>query len=554
MSASDDAGQPTSRRDFLGMTAAVAAAALPSTQPVRQEATLTRAQASPARRVADGPLTLQAQLADLAAGRTTSATLVQDALATMLRLDRQGPRLHALLDLNPEASAIAAGLDTDRRAGIMRGPLHGVPILLKDNIDTGDQMTTTAGSLALAGSRATMDATVAARLRAAGAILVGKTNLSEWANFRSSHSASGWSGRGGQCRNPYALDRSPSGSSSGSGAAVAAGYCAAAIGTETDGSITSPAAANGLVGLKPTVGLVSRAGIIPISPTQDTAGPMTRTVADAALLLGVLAGNDPRDAATLRRSAPAVDYVAALKPDALRGVRLGICRKYFFGYNAKLDVVAEEALAALRSAGAILIDDADLVTAQAFAEAEFEVLLYEFKASLEAYLSTRGPDVGLRTLADLHAFNERDRARSMPYFGQENVAAAMKKGPLTSPAYRAALAHCRLKARREGIDATLALHRVDALVMPTQGPAWMIDLINGDQIGGFSATSPAAVAGYPHLTVPMGFVQGLPVGLSFTGPAWSEARLLAFGYAFEQTVQARREPTFARSTLELIGA
>jgi amidase len=556
----DESPNSFSRRDFLGLGAA--AAALGGLAPTHGQAQPNAMRDTPEalerRRTGrfgdtEPSATLTAQLEALDAGRTTSAALVDAALGRIVAMDRQGPRLQAMLDLNPEARAIAAERDAERQAGRLRGSLHGVPIVIKDNIDTGDQMSTTAGSLALADTFAGTDATVAAKLRAAGAVLLGKTNLSEWANFRSTRSSSGWSARGGQTRNPYALDRSPSGSSSGSGSAIAAGYAGGAIGTETDGSIVSPAAANGLVGVKPTVGLVSRAGIIPISHTQDTAGPMTTTVRDAALLLGAIAGSDARDAATLRRSAPAVDYVAALRSDALRGVRIGVSRKGFFGFHTETDAVAESALQALRDAGAVLVDPAEIVTAQAFGEAEFDVLLFEFKAGLEAYLARRGPDVAVRTLADLQAFNERERARELPWFGQEIVELALKKGPLTSPAYRKALAHCRLKAQREGLDATFARHRVEAVVMPTQGPAWVIDLIKGDAFGGGGASSVPAVAGYPHVTVPMGQVHGLPVGLSFVGPAWSEARLLAFAFAFEQATAARRTPTYAPSTLQMLG-
>lgn len=551
-----DRSSGTSRRHFLGCSAAaLAGSALPAGLPIPRPG----AQPLPApsgRRLppSEDPPTLAEERARLEGGETASVLLVDAALARILERDRQGPRLHAMLDLNPDARALAAERDAERAAGRIRGPLHGLPIVLKDNIDTGDGMTTTAGSLALAGTRAAVDATVAARLREAGAILLGKTNLSEWANFRSTHSSSGWSGRGGQARNPYALDRSPSGSSSGSAVAVAAGYCAGAVGTETDGSIVSPAAANGLVGLKPTVGLVSRTGIIPISHTQDTAGPMTRTVRDAALLLQGMAGRDPRDAATLAQAATVPDYLAGLRPDALRGVRLGVCRKFFTGYSAGVDAVFEEALAALREAGAVLVDPADLLTAESFGPQEFEVMLFEFKAGLDAYLARRGRDVGIRSLADLQAFNVRERAREMPYFGQEIVELALRKGPLTSPAYRRALAHCRQKARVEGLDATLRRHRVAALVLPTQGPVWLIDLVHGDKFSGAGASSVPAVAGTPHLTVPMGRVLGLPVGLSFLGPAWSEAALLGYGHAFEQVRQGRRPPTYAANSLELVGA
>lgn len=536
---------PFSRRDFVAAgTAAGLAASLPAWPAGRPGSHLAGA---------PGPMTLLGQREALAAGQTTSAELVENALGRIATLDRTGPMLRAMLDANPAARDEAAACDAERRAGRLRGPLHGLPILLKDNIDTVGPMTTTAGSLALEGTVPTRDATVTQRLRAAGAIILGKTNLSEWANFRSTHSSSGWSGRGGQARNPYALDRSPSGSSSGSGVAVAAGYCAAAIGTETDGSVTSPAAANSLVGIKPTVGLISRAGIIPISHSQDTAGPMTRTVADAALLLSALAGTDPRDAATA--TAPrATDYLAALGDGSLKGMRLGVARKQFTGYHPALDARFEEALKALQEAGAELVEAVDITAANGVGDAEFEVLQYEFKADLAAYLATRGPDTTVRTLADIIAFNTRERDRSMPFFLQETLESSAKKGPLTDPAYKKALAHCRQKSRLEGIDAALTKHRVDALVMPTQGPAWPIDLVNGDCINGGSATRPAAVAGYPHITVPMGYTNGLPVGLSFMSGAWREAALLRAAYAYEKATQLRKEPTFAADTFALLGA
>ena len=405
-------------------------------------------------------------------------------------------------------------------------------------------MTTTAGSLALEGHTAARDANVVALLRAAGAIVLGKTNLSEWANFRSTHSSSGWSGRGGQGRNPYALDRTPSGSSSGSAGAVASSYCAVAVGTETDGSITSPAAACSLVGLKPTVGLVSRAGIIPIAHSQDTAGPMARSVTDAAILLGVLAGKDARDAATNR--APvlnAASFTDALDVAGLKGARIGVARAKYTGYSTHADTQFENALHAMKDAGAVIVDPADIATAGKFDDAEYDVLLYEFKADLHAYLATLPAGARARTLDDLIAFNNAHSREEMPYFKQEIFEQAAKKGPLTTLAYRKALAKCGRLARIQGLDATFTKHRLDAIVAPTQGPPALIDLVNGDPSGA-SSTSPCAVAGYPAITVPMGYALGLPLGITFMGRAWSEATLLKLAYAFEQATKVRVPPRF----------
>jgi len=442
--------------------------------------------------------------------------------------------------------AQAEALDRERRAGKVRGPLHGVPVLLKDNLATADRMHTTAGSLALMEATVPADAFVVARLREAGAVLLGKTQLSEWANIRSSHSSSGWSGRGGQCRNPYALDRSPSGSSSGTGAAVAANLCAVGVGTETDGSIVSPSAASALVGVKPTVGLVSRSGIVPISHSQDTAGPMARTVRDAALLLQAIAGPDPADPATSAKGARFdVRYAEALQPGALKGARIGVPRSKYFGYHPATDALAEEALKLLRSEGAVIVDPVPLTTPEKLGEPEHEVLLHELRADLDAYLARLGGR-GPRSLAEVIAWNEAHAEVEMPFFGQETFLEAQRKGPLSSPAYRKARDSCLRLSRREGIDATMDRHRLDALVAPTQGPAWLIDWVNGDSDAGGCST-PAAVAGYPHVTVPMGQVRGLPVGLSFLGRAWSEARLLALAFGYEQASRARRPPTFAVS-------
>jgi amidase len=479
-------------------------------------------------------------------GQDTSQSLVQQYLAHIDAIDQRGPAINSVIELNPDALSIARLRDDERKGGKTRGPLHGIPVLIKDNIDTADRMHTTAGSLALATHIAAKDSWVAERLRAAGAVIIGKTNLSEWANFRSTHSSSGWSGRGGQTRNPYALDRSPSGSSSGSGAAAAANCCAVAIGTETDGSVTSPSAASALVGIKPTVGLIGRSGIVPIAHSQDTAGPMARTVRDAAILLGALAGVDPRDSATRASAGHSQDdYTRSLDRDGLRGARIGVARKRYTGYSPETDKIFTSALDLMRQHGATVVDPADIDTAGKTEESEFELLLYEFKADLNAYLAGVEPTVGIRSLADVMAFNTRNAARELRYFGQEIMEQAEKKGPLTEKKYLDDLANNRRLMGAQGIDATISKHKLDAIVAPTQGPAWLIDLVNGDAGGGGSFTAPAAVAGYPHVTVPMGQVRGLPVGISFVGRAWSEATLLKLAFAFEQAAPARKKPTFA---------
>ncbi|MFP2897711.1 amidase, partial [Corallococcus sp. 4LFB] len=492
--------------------------------------------------------------AGLESGKYTARGLTEAYLGRIRALDRTGDLpLCSVIELNPDALTLADALDAERKAKGARGPLHGIPVLIKDNIATADKMQTTAGSLALVGGVPPRDAFIVERLRAAGAVLLGKTNLSEWANFRSTHSTSGWSGRGGLCRNPYALDRTPSGSSSGSGAATAASFCAVSVGTETDGSIVSPASACSLVGLKPTVGLVSRAGIIPISSTQDTAGPMTRTVADAAALLGVLAGEDPRDAATAASKGRAhPDYTKFLDPQGLKGARIGVPRERLFGYHPATDALVERALEVMKAQGAVLVDPVTLPNMAKLDEPELEVMLYEFKAGLEAWLAQLGEGAPVRTLADLIAFNEKHREREMPYFGQELLLQARKKGPLTDAAYKKALAACRRYSRAEGLDAVMNQHKLDALVAPTQAPAGPIDLVLGDHWLGSSST-PAAVSGYPSITVPAGDVHGLPVGVSFIGRAWSEPVLLKLAYAYEQASHARRKPTFARS-VDLRGA
>ncbi|HVY71636.1 MAG TPA: amidase [Verrucomicrobiae bacterium] len=481
--------------------------------------------------------------AAMRSGHETAVSLAEKYSRRIEEVDWQGPRLKSVLELNPDATAIARALDRERRASGPRGPLHGVPILLKDNIDTHDRMMTTAGSLALLGSIAARDSFVAERLRAAGAVILGKTNLSEWANFRSNHSSSGWSGRGGQTRNPYVLDRNPSGSSSGSGAAVSASLCAAAVGTETDGSIISPSSFCGIVGIKPTLGLVSRAGIIPIAHSQDTAGPMARTVRDAAILLGALTGTDPRDPVTSESNGHAQkDYTTALSADGLRGARIGVARK-FFRPRSRGDKVVEGALELIRGLGATVVDPADLPTHGQFGDSEYEVLLYEFKADLNKYLGGLPPGVAVHSLADVIEFNEKNRDRELAFFGQEIMLKAEEKGPLTEKAYLDALAKNHRLARAEGIDAVMREHRLDAIVAPSGGPAHATDLLNGDRDGGGSS-EPAAVAGYPSITVPAGHVAGLPVGISFFGRAYEEAKLLKLAYAFEQATKARQRPRF----------
>ena len=484
--------------------------------------------------------------AAMASGRLTSERLVRDCLARIAAIDRAGPVLRSIIELNPEALDIARGLDAERRAGRLRGPLHGVPVLVKDNIATGDRMSTSAGSLALDGVRAPRDAHIVQRLRDAGAVVLAKTNLSEWANIRSTRSVSGWSARGGLTRNPYALDRSASGSSSGTAAAIAAGLAPLGVGTETDGSIVSPSSICGLVGLKPTVGRLSRSGIVPISRTQDTPGPMTRTVADAALLYMAMSG---RDAGDVAMAAAPVDAAAGaavpLSDGALRGARLGVARAFFTGWD-EADALIEQAIVVCRRLGAEIVDPVDLAL-PGYWEAELRVLLTEMKADLPVYLAAYAPAARVKTLADMIAFNRAHRDTEMPWFAQELFEKAAGYGGLDSADYLAALAECRKAARDDGLDRVLNAHRLDALIAPTGGPAWLIDPVAGDHSGA-SFSSPAAVAGYPHLTVPAGLVRGLPIGLSFVGPAWSEARLLAFGHAFETATRHRRAPGFAVRT------
>jgi len=479
--------------------------------------------------------------AGMASGKYTAHAIAEKYLARIEAIDGRGPKLASVLEVNPDALAIADGLDKERAAGHVRGPLHGIPLLIKDNIDTADKMETTAGSLALLGTKPARDSFVAQKLREAGAVILGKTNLSEWANIRSSHSSSGWSGRGGQTKNPYALDRNPCGSSSGSGAATAANLCVMAVGTETDGSVVCPSSANGLVGIKPTVGLVSRAGIIPISHTQDTAGPMCRTVRDAAILLGALAGVDPRDEATAASAGKAAgDYTKFLDPNGLKGARIGVARKYF-GFNDAVDALMNRVVDQIKQAGAEVIDPADLPTHGKFNDSEFVVLQYELKADLNAFLAGRpGAPKSLKEIID---FNDKNRDKEMPYFGQDIFIKAEAKGPLTEKEYTDALAADVKLSRNEGIDAVMDQHHLDAIMAPTAGAAWLTDLINGDGSGGGSSNA-AAVAGYPDITVPAGFIFGMPVGVSFFGRAWSEATLLKIAYAFEQMTKVRKAPEF----------
>ena len=479
----------------------------------------------------------------MASGKFTAHSIARKYLERIDEVDKRGPAVNAVIELNPDALSIAAELDKERKAKGARGPLHGIPLLIKDNIDTADRMTTTAGSLALAGSTPLQDSSVAKKLREAGAVILGKTNLSEWANFRSSHSTSGWSGRGGQTKNPYVLDRNPCGSSSGTGAAVAANFCGLGVGTETDGSVVCPSNTNSLVGIKPTVGLISRGGIIPIAHSQDTAGPMARTVTDAAILLGALAGIDARDEMTKAGAGKSLnDYTKFLDANGLRGARIGVHRKGF-GFNDDVDKLMNECIEAIKNLGAAVIDPADIPTAGKFDDSEMEVLLYEFKTDLNNYLASLGPRAPVKSMKEIIEFNEQHRDREMPYFGQDLMIKSQAKGPLTEKAYRDALAKDHLMSRKEGIDFVMDQNKLDALIAPTGSPAWTTDWVNGDHFtGGYS--TPSAVAGYPHVTVPAGFVFGLPVGLSFFGRAWSEGTLIKFAYAFEQSTKARRPPKF----------
>jgi amidase len=491
-----------------------------------------------------------AELQDgMKSGKFTARSLVEMYSARIDAIDKHGPALNSILELNPDALSIADSLDQERKAKGARGPMHGIPVLIKDNIGTADKMMTTAGSLALVGSKPLQDSDVAQRLRSAGAVILGKTNLSEWANIRSSHSTSGWSGRGGLTKNPYALDRNPCGSSSGTGAGISANLCAVGIGTETDGSIVCPSSSNGLAGIKPTVGLISRGGIIPISHSQDTAGPMCRTVRDAATLLGALARVDPADSATAASAGKSfTDYTQFCDTNGLKGARIGVARKYF-GFNDAVDALMEQALDDMKKQGATLVDPADIETLGKFDESELLVFMYELKADLNAYLASLGPNAPVHTLKDIIDFNDRNRQKEMPYFGQDLFLKAEAKGPLTEKAYLDALDKNHKLARTEGIDTTMDKYHLDAIVAPTGGPAWLTDLINGDHVAGGSSNA-AAVAGYPNINVIAGSVSGLPVGISFFGRAWSEPTLIRLAFAFEQATKARQAPRF----LSTVGA
>ena len=536
------------RRDFLSASLVTAAAATVGGVPTR--ATAQRADATGVDAVTGQPaafpfaeLSVVALQSRMTTGALTSRALTAAYLARIDAVDRAGPLLNSVIETNPDALAIADARDAERRAGTVRGPLHGIPVLIKDNIDSADQMQTTAGSLALVGRPALRDAFIVQRLRDAGAVLLGKTNLSEWANFRSTRSTSGWSGRGGQTRHPFVLDRNPCGSSSGTGTAISANLAAIGIGTETDGSIICPSSICGLVGIKPTVGLWSRSGIIPISASQDTAGPMARTVADAAALLGALTGVDPRDQATAASAEHrTADYTTYLNAKALQGARIGVARN-MAGFHPTTDAVFERAIDALRTAGAIIIDPANVPTVGTYDEAELQVLLYEFKAGVNAYLAERGATVAVGSLDEVIAFNRANASTAMPYFGQEQMERAQTMGSLRDASYQAALATCRRLSRDDGIDAIMREHTLDAIVAPSNGPSWPTDLINGDRYSGGNS-SVAAVAGYPSITVPMGFADALPLGISFIGRGWSEGRLIGLAYAFEQATMARRAPRF----------
>ena len=499
---------------------------------------------------------VEASVADLqaamSAGKLTSKALTAQYLARIKAIDAGGPRLNSVIELNPDALTIAAALDQERNRKGARGPLHGIPVLIKDNIATADRMQTTAGSLALLGAKAPRDAFLVTKLREAGAVILGKTNLSEWANIRSTRSTSGWSARGGLTKNPYALDRNTSGSSSGSGAAMAASLAAIAVGTETDGSITSPASICGLVGIKPTLGLISRDGIIPISHSQDTAGPMTRTVADTAIMLTVMAGVDARDTATADAAIKKMDYSKFLDADGLKGARLGVATN-FKASNRRIQAIVDAALAVMKEKGAILID-VEVPNTAKYGESELEVLLYELKADLNKYLAEFAEGAPVKTLKDVIAFNEKNRDREMPFFDQELFIRAEAKGGLDSKEYLEALANNQKYSRAEGIDKVMAEHKLDALFGLTGGAAWLTDYVSGDHYSD-SFTSPAAVAGYPHITVPAGFFAGLPIGVSFVAGAYSDGMVIKLAYAFEQATKHRRAPTYAASvpTRALLG-
>ncbi len=540
--ASSSAG--SSRRKFLENTLATGAAA--ALVPALSAGRTVTPSSTPSPEIKPFELeeiTISELQEGMQAGKFTARSLVEKYSARIEEIDKSGPAVNAILEMNPDALSIADALDQERKAKGRRGHLHGIPVLIKDNIDTADHMMTTAGSLALVGSKPPKDSFVAQRLRAAGAVILGKANLSEWANIRSSHSTSGWSGRGGLTRNPYALDRNPCGSSSGTGAGISANLATAGIGTETDGSIVCPSSSNGLAGIKPTVGLVSRSGIIPISHSQDGAGPMCRTLRDAAILLSALTGVDPDDAATAASAGQSyTDYSKFCDPNGLKGARIGVARKYF-GFSDAVDELMEQTLDVMKKQGATLVDPADIDTVGKFDESESTVFMYELKADLNAYLAKLGPEAPVRTLKDIIDFNERNRSKEMPYFGQDLFLKSQAKGPLTEKEYVDALAKNHQLARTEGIDAVMDKHQLHALVAPTGGPAWITDLVTGDHFSGGSSNA-AAVAGYPNINVTAGFISGLPVGISFFGRAWSEPTLIQLAYAFEQATKARQAPRF----------
>jgi amidase len=542
----DDAKLAANRRSFLKVAACggVAATLTPLYPALGAAREIVPAASAPEVKSFELEEITIAELQDgMKSGKFTARSLVEKYSARIDEIDKHGPSINAIIERNPDAISIAEALDQERKAKGPRGPMHGIPVLIKDNIDTADKMMTTAGSLALVGSKPLEDSFVAQKLRSAGAVILGKTNLSEWANIRSSHSTSGWSGRGGLTRNPYVLDRNPCGSSSGTGSGISANLAAVGIGTETDGSIVCPSSSNGLAGIKPTVGLISRNGIIPISHTQDSAGPMCRTVRDAATLLSVLTGVDPGDPATSASAGKThTDYTQFCNPNGLKGARIGVARKYF-GFSDAVDALMEQALDAMKKQGAVLVDPADIETLGKFDESELLVFMYELKSDLNGYLARLSPNAPVRTLKDIIDFNERNKQKEMPYFGQDLFVKAEAKGPLTEKTYLDTIERNHQLARTEGIDATMDKYHLDAIVAPTGGPAWLTDLINGDHFAGGSSNA-AAVAGYPNINVTAGFISGLPVGISFFGRAWSEPTLIRLAFSFEQATKARQAPRF----------
>jgi amidase len=537
-----------SRRSFLKttLTAGTSAAFYPALGAARVVSAATSPNSGEVKPFELDEITIAELQEGMKSGRFTARSLVEKYTARVEAVDKSGPALNSIIEMNPDAESIADALDRERKAKGPRGPLHGIPVLIKDNIDTADRMMTTAGSLALVGARPPKDSFVAQKLRAAGAVILGKTNLSEWANIRSSHSTSGWSGRGGLTRNPYALDRNPCGSSSGTGAGISANLAAVGIGSETDGSIVCPSSSNGLAGIKPTVGLLSRSGIVPISHTQDTPGPMCRTVRDAAILLGALTGVDPEDSATEASSGKFQnDYAQYCDPNGLKGARIGVSRKNF-GFSDAVDKVMEQALDVMKREGATIVDPADIPSHGKFDDSEGIVFQYELKADLNSYLARLGPSAPVKTLKEIIEFNRKNREKEMPYFGQDFFLKSENKGPLTEKEYVDALAKARRLAREEGIDAVMDKNKLDAIAGPTGGPAWLTDLITGDHFGGGSSSA-AAVAGYPNINVTAGYIFGLPVGISFFGRAWSEPTLIRVAYAFEQATKTRKPPQFLPS-------